>query len=82
MGENICKCSNLQGINLQNIQTFKQSSKYTKYAAQYQTEQNYPIKKMNRFKQTFLQEYIKMTKLQDKMHTASLIIRETKFHTC
>ena len=45
MGENICKCSNLQGINLQNIQTFKQSSKYTKYAAQYQTEQNYPIKK-------------------------------------
>ena len=50
MGENLCKCSNLQGINLQNIQTFKQSAKYTKYAAEYQTEQNYPIKKMNRFK--------------------------------
>ena len=41
MGENICKWSNWQGVNLQNIQTA--------HAAQYQKTEN-PMKKMDRSK--------------------------------
>ena len=48
MGENICKCSNQQGINFQH--------KQTAHAAHYQKNPNNPIMKIVRIsKQTFLQ---------------------------
>ena len=53
MGENICKGSNGQGINLQNIQTLP--------AVQYQ--KNKPNQKMGRrSKETFCKEDIRMAK--------------------
>ena len=39
MGKNICKCSNLQDINLQNMQTV--------HAAKYQTKQSKIIQSKN-----------------------------------
>ena len=47
MGENICKWSNRQGINLQNTQTV--------HAAQYQKTKQPNQKMGRRSKQTFLQ---------------------------
>ena len=62
MRENICKRSNGQGIDLQNIQTA--------HEAQYQKQTNkQPNQKMSkRFKQTFLQKrHIDGQKGQEKM---------------
>ena len=60
MGENICKQSNQQGINLQNI--------HIAHPAQYQKKPNNPIKNGRKSKQTFLhRRYTDGQKAQEKM---------------
>ena len=56
MGENVCKCCNWQGVNLQNMQWAP--------AAQYQKKPNNPIKKS---KHTFLQSHTDGQKTHEKI---------------
>ena len=59
MGENICKRSNGQRINLQNIQAA--------HAAQYQKNKQPNPKMGRRSKQTFLQRYTDCQQTHEKM---------------